>query len=58
MDSFLVEYERLMLSEGRDSELELDLELSTRGLSCEDREGPLAAEEDMMLGSKLRWYER
>lgn len=42
-----------MLSEGRDSELELDLELSTRGLSCEDREGPLAAEEDMMLGSKF-----
>lgn len=46
-----------MLSDGRDSELELDLELSTRGLSCEDREGPLAAE-DMMLGSELRGYER
>lgn len=37
-----------MLSEGRESELELDLELSTLGLSCEDREGPLAADEDMM----------
>lgn len=47
----MVEYERLMLIEGRDSELELDLELSTLGLSCEDREGPLAADEDMIFCS-------
>lgn len=36
-----------MVMEDRDSEPELDRELSILGLSCEDREGPLT--EDMVV---------